>query len=179
MILSQQAEMAAVLQTAQMMCAAARTAPKAKGQDLIDTCILTGEELLQLADQMERLAEEYGFGFFLRDAQNIRESAAVVLIGTRCATHGLNAGCQLCGAQDCADCVQKGAVCIYSPLDLGIALGSAVAIADAHHVDNRIMFSAGKAALNMGWMEKDISIIMAIPLSVTGKSPFFDRKSQK
>ncbi|MEG2083264.1 MAG: ferredoxin domain-containing protein, partial [Oscillospiraceae bacterium] len=49
-------------------------------------------------------------------------------------------------------------------------------VASSAHVDNRIMFSAGRAALEMGLFEKKIKIIMAIPLSVTGKSPFFDRK---
>ena len=52
MISSEQAEKEALLSTAQAMCAAARTAPKAKGVDHIVSCILTGEEKDALADQM-------------------------------------------------------------------------------------------------------------------------------
>jgi uncharacterized ferredoxin-like protein len=63
--------------------------------------------------------------------------------------------------------------------DLGIALGSAVKTAQIHNVDNRIMFSAGTAALNLGLLGKDCSVAYAIPLSVTGKNIFFDREPVK
>ena len=60
--------------------------------------------------------------------------------------------------------------------DLGIAIGSAVSVAAAHHVDNRVMFSAGKAALNLKLFDdSQVCIAYGIPLSVSGKSPFFDR----
>ena len=38
------------------MCAAARTAPKTKGMDGLVTCVVTGEEKEQLADELRRLA---------------------------------------------------------------------------------------------------------------------------
>jgi len=42
-------------------------------------------------------------------------------------------------------------------------------------VDNRIMFSIGKAAKELKLLGEEAEIIYGIPLSSTGKSPFFDR----
>ncbi len=69
--------------------------------------------------------------------------------------------------------------CIYTTCDLGIAIGSAVAIAGQHFIDNRIMFSFGKAAIEGNFVPKDIKIGFGIPLSITGKNIFFDRKFSK
>ena len=76
-------EQAAVLETANRMCAAARTAPKARGIDYIQTMVVTGEEKDALAAEMDRLGEELSAPSFIRDAKNVRDSQAVVLIGTR------------------------------------------------------------------------------------------------
>ena len=43
-------------------------------------------------------------------------------------------------------------------------------------VDNRVMFSAGAAALELGWLGQ-AGIAMGIPLSARGKSIYFDRRS--
>lgn len=40
-------------------------------------------------------------------------------------------------------------------------------------VDNRIMFSVGKAAAEMGYAEN--VLWLGIPISISGKSIFFDR----
>ncbi len=175
---SRTAEEAAVMNTAQAMCAAARTAPKARGVDELQTCILTGEDKNALAAEMERMGNETGAGFFLRDAGNIKESAAVVLIGSSYRQRGLNEICRLCNYADCGECSEQNGVCVYGPLDLGIALGSAVAAAADARVDNRILFSAGKAAVAMEVFDPEVKIVMAIPLCVKGKSPFFDRKAK-
>lgn len=45
-------------------------------------------------------------------------------------------------------------------------------------VDNRVMFSAGKAAPSIGLLAGCHSIY-AIPLSVSSKNPFFDRASTR
>ena len=58
--------------------------------------------------------------------------------------------------------------------DLGIALGSAVKTAQIHNVDNRIFYSAGVAALSLGYLP-DCTTAYGIPLSITGKNIFFDR----
>ena len=49
---SQTLEQEAVLQTARQICAAVRTAPKTRGIDHLETCVLTGEDLETLASQM-------------------------------------------------------------------------------------------------------------------------------
>lgn len=169
------AEMEAVLHTAEQMCAAARTAPKTKGMDFIETCVLTEQDKDALAKEMERLAEELNYPFFVRDADCVRRSQAVVLIGVSGAQRGLNEGCAYCKHENCAVCAGEGGVCVYDPMDLGIALGSAVAVAADHRIDSRIMFSVGRAAMSLGIFGGRISMIMGIPVSASGKSPYFDR----
>ncbi len=175
--LSNQAEADGILNVAKAMCVSARTAPKTKGIDYIKTAILTGEDKEKLADKMDEVSDKIGFKFFKRDANNVRVSEAVVLIGISNHTRGLNEGCQYCGFKNCTECEEKGGNCAYTTLDLGIAIGSAVSIAADNRIDNRVMFSAGRAALEMDIFDDDICNIIAIPLSAAGKSPYFDRKS--
>ncbi len=175
LIQSSKAEEQAVLNLAYAICAAARTAPKARGVDEIDTAIITGEDKQRLANEIRRLGEEMGAGFFVRDAGNVEASDAVVIIGAQYKTRGLNALCKLCGFENCGACSAAGATCVYAPMDLGIALGSAAAMAADARVDNRIMFTIGKAAASLGLLG-EYKLIMGIPLSVAGKSPFFDRR---
>ena len=68
-----------------------------------------------------------------------------------------------------------GGTCSFNAGDLGIAVGSAVSRAADLRIDNRIMYSAGKAALELGFLGSEVAIAYGIPLSVSGKSPFFDR----
>lgn len=175
---SAEMEQTAVLQAAAMMCASARTAPKAKGMDNIVTLVLTGEDIVRLSDKMKEIGQrEFGGpeGHFFRDAVNLLQAQAVVMIGVKRAWYGLPY-CSMCGFASCAECRKAGANCVFAPMDLGIAISSAVAQAAALHVDNRILFSAGKAAEEMHYLEGDI-IWHGIPISITGKSPFFDRKA--
>jgi uncharacterized ferredoxin-like protein len=58
---------------------------------------------------------------------------------------------------------------------LGIAVGSACSTAADLKTDNRVMFSVGLAAKESGLMP-DCPIVLAIVLSASGKSVFFDRK---
>jgi uncharacterized ferredoxin-like protein len=43
-------------------------------------------------------------------------------------------------------------------------------------VDNRVFFTAGRAALNLKTLGEQVRIAYGIPLSVGPKSPFFDRR---
>jgi len=173
---SKKAEEQAVLNLANGICAAIRTAPKACGIDNLETAILTGEDKKKLSAEMRRIGENSGVSGkrFVRDAENLDASEAVILVGAEYATKALNEVCGLCGFKNCGACSAAGATCIYMPLDLGIALGSAVALASDNRVDNRIMFTIGKAAASLGLLGK-YKLIMGIPLSVSEKSPFFDR----
>jgi uncharacterized ferredoxin-like protein len=166
----------AILNLAYSVCAAVRTAPKACGIDHLDTLILTGEDKKSLADEMRRVVGDLGQrgAFFLRDADNVDASQAVVLVGAKYKARGLQELCTLCGFENCAACSAAGAACVFTPLDLGIALGSAAAMAADARIDNRIMFTIGKAAASLGLLG-EYKLIMGIPLSVAGKSPYFDR----
>jgi uncharacterized ferredoxin-like protein len=147
---SNPAESQALLLVAQLMVVAARTAPKARGEDDISTAIVTDEDKARLADTMDSLGRT-------RDAQNVRDASIVVLIGVNC------------GPASEAFWPFKAKL-----VDLGIAVGSAAKVASDLNVDNRIMYSIGVAAKQMGLL--DAEEIQGIPLSVTGKNIFFDRK---
>ena len=173
-ISSQEAEKRAVEQIACLMCAAARTAPKARGIDDLVTLIVNGQEKEQLAAEMRRIAQASGAQFFERDANCLDKSPVVVLLGQKVKPLGTKP-CGYCGYADCAECAKGTGMCAISTGDLGIALSSAANTAALHHADNRIMFSIGKAAINIGLFAEEVKIAYGIPLSITGKSPFFDR----
>ncbi len=170
-----ESEIQSLLEVARQLCIAARTAPKARGIDLLTTAIISGGEKIRLTDTMKEIARRDGVAFFERDARNIEESPVLVLIGSRKEPIGLP-NCGFCGFTDCRALMDSGGVCAFNSGDLGIALGSAVSRAADLRVDNRIMYSAGKAALELNMLGPDMALAYGIPLSVSGKSPFFDRK---
>jgi len=169
-----------------MMAVCARTAPKTRGLDSIKTAILTGEDLEKLAAVMETKVQEKStqLPIFKRDAGNVRSSAAVLLIGVSRDPKRLELpfNCGACGHKTCKDLMAVGKqegedfigpACIFQAIDLGIALGSAVKLAGDLSIDNRIMYTVGAAAKKLRLLDSDL--IMGIPLSVTGKNPYFDR----
>ncbi|PIS29721.1 ferredoxin [Candidatus Saganbacteria bacterium CG08_land_8_20_14_0_20_45_16] len=163
-----------VEQIAKEMSVAARTAPKAKGLDLLDIVVIAGEEIEKLSAEMLRIGQAQEHPTFLRDGQNILAAQVVLLIGTKTRTIGLRY-CGFCGYENCAAAEKAGALCAYNPGDLGIAIGSAVSVAADHRLDSRVMYTAGKAALSLNLLVKDVKVAYGIPLSATGKNPFFDR----
>ncbi|MCM8813504.1 MAG: DUF2148 domain-containing protein [Candidatus Omnitrophica bacterium] len=169
-------EAQALEHVAGLMCVAARTAPKAKGVDNICTLVLSpGPDRQRLLSRMREIARTRDKPGFRRDADNAERAALIVIIGTKTGSLGLTV-CGMCGYADCQSCGTAGALCAYNPLDMGIAIGSAVNIAAAHHVDNRIMYSIGKTALDLNLFgEVPVKIAMGIPISATGKNIFFDR----
>lgn len=162
---------------AELMAVAARTAPKSAGKDYVTIDIISGDTLNCLADDMVRYGQESGKKNFDRDGENVRRSAAVVLIGLKeAAAVGLN--CGACGQEKCPPVNTfegefRGPQCALRLLDLGIALGSAAKIASLLNVDNRIMYRIGVSARRLGLTDADV--VMGIPLSATGKSIYFDR----
>jgi uncharacterized ferredoxin-like protein len=164
-----------VIEVGKRMMLAARTAPKVKGVDNLELILISGEDLNILADYMEASVEIHGRKFFIRDAANIRAAQAVVVLGTRSTNSGLN--CGYCGFPTCHEKdSHEGLSCAFSINDLGIAVASACATAADCRVDTRVMFSAGKATMELGCVGSDCVAALAIPISATGKSPFFDRK---
>ncbi len=159
------------------MMIAARTAPKGKGKDTLEMMLLTGNEIQSLSDKLNIMGKELNVDFYKRDAENLNLCGAVLLIGTEIKTLGLNEICQLCGFENCKEKEKHpNTPCVFNTSDLNIAIGSAVSLAADLRVDNRIMFSLGKAALEMKLFEKNIKIAFGIPISATSKNPFFDRK---
>ena len=173
---SEAMEAQAALTTAARMCAAARTSPKAHGKDTIHTIVLTGEDKDRLADEMEKLGTElmgdkmptwYG-----RDANNVRASNALVLIGADRKPRNVP-NCGTCGFKDCAGCAKAGGTCAVAFIDLGIALAAAESVAKDDKVDCRIMFSVGKTAEHLQLVPN--VCWQGIPISITGKDIFRDR----
>ncbi len=159
------------------MTIAARTAPKSAGQDFVVTEILLEDEVRKLGEAMIAYGERTGKVNFDRDGTNVLNSNAVFLVGLKDADV-VNLDCGACGAESCIeintfDGEFQGPQCALRHLDMGIALGSAVKVAAMHNVDNRIMYRAGVLARELGQIEADF--VMGIPLSVTGKSIYFDR----
>ena len=160
---------------ARLMCAAARTAPKGRGRDNLEVLLLTEEDMKPLIAEMERLHTETSAQVFKRDAETLKKVPALLLLGTKIEQLELT-GCGFCGFKDCDENRAHGGICAFNTGDLGIALGSAVSVAADHRVDTRILFSAGKAALNLKLLGDDVKIAYGIPISVSAKNPFFDRK---
>jgi uncharacterized ferredoxin-like protein len=129
---------------------------------------------------MEAYGARTGKKNFDRDGRNVIRSDAVVLIGLKEPnTCGLD--CGACGYDTCGELLSvmisqgefNGPFCAYRTLDLGIALGSAAKTASLFNVDNRIMYRIGVAARQMNLV--DWGFVLGIPLSITGKSIYFDR----
>jgi len=176
-----------VVEVANLIAVSARTAPKARGVDNISTAVVTGKEKDELADAMEnKMAHKRNpISAFRRDAEAVRKSPVVVLIGVKGTMpkkpeNPLN--CGACGNETCADFIKvkkkrgedfTGPVCIFEAMDLGIALGSAVKTASEMNIDNRLMYTLGAAAKDLKLLDADV--IIGIPLSATGKNIYFDR----
>jgi uncharacterized ferredoxin-like protein len=154
------------------MMTAARTAPKGKGVDIIEIAMITDESIKAVSDKLMEMHNETGMGFLARDSENILSAEAIMIIGTKQLTQGLN--CAHCGFQTCAS-KPETVPCAINSVDLGIAIGSACATAADLRLDTRVMFSAGIAAQKLG-MLPGCGCVMAIPVSASAKNPFFDRK---
>ncbi len=182
---SKGAEEEAILAAAKAMLVAARTAPKATGVDDILTLILHGAEKDAIAKKMEEIGLERGghpHKVFERDAKNVRESEAIILVGVR-GDKSVGLDCGGCGFSTCRAFGEKekklgkdffGPTCVFKMLDLGIALCSAVKTASLLNVDNRMMFTVGSAAIRLKLMPGS-STIIGIPVSAHGKNIYFDR----
>jgi uncharacterized ferredoxin-like protein len=178
---SKNGERDAILEAAKLMLIAARTAPKSGGIDDVLTLIVYGKEKNAIAEKMEKIAEQRKIIGFKRDAKNVRDSEAVILIGVR-GNKSFGFECGACGYKSCKEFKKAkksgqdffGPTCIFKALDLGIALGSAAKTASILDVDNRIMYRVGTAALKLKLLP-EATVIMGIPMSASGKNIYFDR----
>ena len=172
---SDTAEKDALLEVARLMVTAARTAPKARGIDTILTMIIDGSEKDAVANEMRRIhGGDEGRAFFKRDANCVDASECVVVLAVIDKHVGLDI-CDACGMENCGAAKKAGLPCCFNISDLGTAACSACAVASHHWVDNRLMYTIGKAVQNLGLFETDIRMCYGIPISATGKSIYYDR----
>ena len=171
-----------ILEIANLMVVAARTAPKSGGRDDILTAVVHGPEAEALATDMEKIGVERNHPAWTQHARIVMRADAIVLVGVR-GTRSYVTNCGACGYKSCEDFTKAekrtgqdfdGPNCIFKTLDLGLALGSAVKIAGILNADNRLYYRIGAAARRLCYMP-GASIIIGIPLSATGKNPNFDR----
>ena len=184
-----------VVASARQMLTAARTAPKARGVDIIEAILVEGDDLKLLAERMVEIGNNRNRPSFIRDAGNVLQAECIVAIGTRYQSLGLN--CGHCGFATCAErensqfstlnFIAKGSKtfgsqfqvpCSLNSIDVGIAVGSACATAADLRLDTRVMYSIGVAVEQLGWIGEGIHLTMGIAVSASSKNPFFDRPTK-
>lgn len=175
MLLEEDARERALLETARAMVVAARTAPKGKGVDNLFACIITRDEIPDLHAKMMELFDRTQAPVFRINGDDILKAGCIVVLGARDLPLGLR-HCGFCGFESCAEKERSGrGRCAISMNDLGIAIGSAVAVAADRRVDTRIMYSIGYTMLQAAMLPADVVAAHGIPLSASSKNPFFDR----
>lgn len=162
-MISEEAIKNAILRVAELMVVSAKTVPKARGVDNVVSLVVTDREILEkLAAKMEELASIHG-DFFKRDADCVRRSDAVVLVGCKIVDIKLKKTSE----------TDLDPNVVNSIKNLGIAIGSAVKTASMLNIDNRIMYTIGLVAREIGLL--DVDIVYGIPLSAKSKNIYFDR----
>lgn len=170
-----------------LMAASARTAPKAGGKDFLEIVVITKEEdLKKIAAAMKEYApKSTNEAYWLRDASNIENSEALLLVGlSKPATAGYD--CGGCGYPTCAEFSKNrelkekemgytGPHCVMRMIDIGVALSSAAKTASILNVDNRVQQRVGAAARAIGVIHGEV--VIGIPVSITGKSIYYDRQT--
>jgi uncharacterized ferredoxin-like protein len=66
-----------------------------------------------------------------------------------------------------------GQHCAFDDIDLGVAVGSAAAIAADLRLDNRVMYTVGLAAMNLKMLGDGVGTIIAIPVTASNRNVFF------
>ncbi|MBU1037789.1 MAG: ferredoxin [Candidatus Omnitrophica bacterium] len=175
MKMSDQLEKEASSQVAALMAAAARTAPKTRGLDNIEIMVIDDDSTkARVISTMKGISKSENRPSLERDANSIAASQHLIVIGVKANPAGLN--CGFCGYANCGELSKTKGICAYNSMDLGIAVSSAAEMAGRFHIDNRLMYSIGRACLDMKLFSGTVKQALGIPLSVTGKNPFFDRK---
>lgn len=172
---SDQLEKEAAGHAVSLIAAAARTSPKTRGIDNIEIIAIDDEATkTKLVNKMKEISKAESRPSFERDANSMAAAGAIVIIGVKANPAGLN--CGYCGYPTCAELSKTKGICSYNSMDLGIAITSAAGVANQLHIDNRLMYSIGRASLDLKLFSAEVKQALGLPLSITGKNPFFDRK---
>jgi uncharacterized ferredoxin-like protein len=170
-----------------LMAASAITAPKAGGKDCLEIVAITeADDLQKIADEMRKYAHNSSKeNYWHRDAANTETSQGLLLIGL---AGPVTAGydCGGCGYSTCKEFEDSrelkdfemgytGPHCIMRMMDIGVALSSAAKQASILNIDNRVQQRVGAAARALGYI--DCEVAMGSPVSINGKSIFYDRKT--
>lgn len=170
-----------------LMAASAMTAPKAGGKDCLEIIAITApDDLQKIADAMRQYAHNSTKeNYWHRDADNTESAQGLLLIGL---AGPVTAGydCGGCGYSTCKEFEEgrelqdftmgySGPHCIMRMMDIGVALASAAKQASLFNVDNRVQQRVGAAARALGYI--DCEVAMGVPVSISGKSIFYDRKT--
>jgi uncharacterized ferredoxin-like protein len=186
---------AAVRQVAQLMAAAAITAPKSGGQlflagkpNFMETVITDDPATRrQLAAWMRARGKERRERIWFRDAEAAEAVDAILFIGLLPSWYPPNYDCGACGYATCAEFLHHtkaqreqsaeleftGPVCNLRDIDLGIAIGSAAKTAAIHSIDCRCQTRVATAARKTGLIHAHHAV--ALSLSLTHKAIGFDR----
>jgi uncharacterized ferredoxin-like protein len=191
-----QLRQAAVRQVAQLMAAAAITAPKSGGQlflagkpGFMEAVIIEDQETRgRLATWMRARGQERRERIWFRDAEVAEQVDAILFVGLLPSWYPPNYDCGACGYATCAEFLHNtktlrkesadlefaGPVCNLRDIDLGIAVGSAAKTAALHSIDCRCQTRVAVAARKLGHIRADHAIAMS--LSITHKAIGFDRQ---
>lgn len=151
------------------------TAPKAGGKDDVLIEVVSSETTkAKIIEKMKEISKRTNFHFYERDALSCKDVEQIIFVCAKKYYHGYN--CGYCGFATCEACSSYGGVCALSITDCGIAMGSLVKLASILGIDNRIMLSLGQAAIEAG-VVNGVFNAYGIPLYISSKNIFFDRKS--
>lgn len=179
----------AAVSAARMLAGSMRTAPKAGGKDFLEIVVVEDDATLaRIAQAMKEYApQSTNEAYWLRDADNIANTQALVLVGLR-ESNLAGYDCGACGYPTCKDMATNrkmiakemgygGPHCMMRMIDIGCALASAAKTAALLSVDSRVQQRVGATARALGIIEADV--VMGLPVGYYGKSIFHDRQAAK
>jgi uncharacterized ferredoxin-like protein len=180
---------------AQLMAAAAITAPKSGGQlflagkpNFMETVIVDDSDARRRpASWMRARGKERRERIWFGDAEAAEAVDAILFVGLLPGWYPPGYDCGACGYATCAEFLNHTKtvrtqsaelefarpVCNLRDVDLGIAVGSAAKTAAIHSIDCRCQTRVATAARKLGLIQGDHAV--ALSLSMTHKAVGFDR----